>query len=90
MQRARLLTQATSHTYLAGPERLWSHLKVSVARHRRMVEWILVSSLDESVFAVSYRLLLLVISKRINGMLLPSLRSSFAKVGWALALIRYR
>ena len=38
IQKARLLTPATSHTYLAGPERLWSNLKAGVALHRHMVE----------------------------------------------------
>lgn len=47
----RLLTPATSHTYLAGSGRLWSNLKADVVQHRHMVEQLLASSSDENVLA---------------------------------------
>ena len=47
----RLLTPATSHTYLARPGRLWSSLKADVAQHRHTVEQALASFSNESVFA---------------------------------------
>lgn len=47
----RLLTPATSHTYLAGSGRLWSNLKAGVVQRRRMIEQLLASSSDENALA---------------------------------------
>ena len=50
-EKVRLLTPATSHTYLAGPGRPRSNLKAGVVQHKRMVELNPASSSDEIVLA---------------------------------------
>lgn len=62
----RLLTPATSHTYLARPGRLWSNLKAGVAQHRHVAEQVLASSSDGSTFA-EYPVIIVIVWENAPG-----------------------